>query len=401
MAKICVLKNPIQEYGWGSKTFIPQLMGGPVPSNRPQAELWMGAPPKTPSQVLWNGQWISLAELIQRHPEGILGKAVAKKFSNRLPFLFKVLAAGKPLSIQAHPNRDQAKEGFARENELQIPLDAPHRIYRDDNHKPEMICALGPFWVLNGFRKIEHIIRLLDKIASPLLNDLLSELKKHPDRAGLKRFFTALMTAQKSDQRQIVDAALNHSEEQAHADPTFQWVVKLGEDHPNDIGVLSPILMNLVHLKPGEAIYTPVGHVHAYLEGAGIELMANSDNVLRGGLTSKKMDIPELLRVMNFTHDRIDILSPERPKGGESTYASAAEEFVLSLITVREGSIFESPKSRSVEIMICVEGNFTVTDLGDGGELSLAKGAAILIPAEVKQYRIEGEAVLYKAAVPL
>ena len=159
MDRIGVLKNPIQNYAWGSRTFIPQLIGELAPANTPQAELWMGAHPKTPSQVLCDGEWISLAELIQENPEGILGDSVAKKFSNKLPFLFKVLAAAKPLSIQAHPNRDQARQGFARENRLRIPLNAPHRNYRDENHKPEMICALTSFWALSGFGKIEDLIR--------------------------------------------------------------------------------------------------------------------------------------------------------------------------------------------------------------------------------------------------
>ena len=156
MTGICLLENTIQEYAWGSYTAISDLLGNDSPANTPQAELWMGAHPKAPSKVRCNGKWISLLELIDKNSHDILGKKVAQRFKNRLPYLFKVLAAAKPLSIQAHPSLDQASEGFDRENRLGIPLDAPNRNYKDDNHKPECICALTFFWALNGFRKISR-----------------------------------------------------------------------------------------------------------------------------------------------------------------------------------------------------------------------------------------------------
>ncbi|NIV99299.1 mannose-6-phosphate isomerase, class I, partial [Candidatus Saccharibacteria bacterium] len=169
MANIHLLKNTIQEYVWGSTRAIPELLGRPNNEDRPQAELWMGAHPKAPSLAYHNGRWVSLQELISQDPDDILGKTVAKKFNNRLPFLFKVLAAAKPLSIQAHPNKHQAQKGFQRENEQKIPLDAAQRNYRDDNHKPECICALTRFWALSRFRRIPNILTDLQQLNLKLL----------------------------------------------------------------------------------------------------------------------------------------------------------------------------------------------------------------------------------------
>ena len=400
MNKIGILKNPVQEYAWGSKTFIPQLLGEPSPSDNPMAELWMGAHPKAPSQVLWNGEWISLPELIQKNPEDILGESLAEKFSNELPFLFKVLAAARPLSIQAHPNRDQADQGFDRENRLKIPLNAPHRNYKDKSHKPEILCALTDFWAFKGFRKIEEIIVLLDKIRVPALKDELISLRKQPNSEGLKKFYTALMMSRER-QRKIVNEAVTYGKKFSNDDKVFEWMIRLNQEFPGDIGVLSPILLNLVRLQPGEAIYVPAGELHGYLEGAAIELMANSDNVLRGGLTAKHVDVPELLKILRFSYKGVDILMPHEQETVESFYPPVSEEFVLSMIAPRQGSFFESSKKRSVEMMICIEGDARVTDLGSGEMLPLTKGTTIIVPAAVERYRIEGEAKIYKASVPL
>ena len=283
MRKIGLLKNTIQEYAWGSRSAIPELLGQSVPADKPQAELWMGAHPKAPSQVFFDGIWRSLPEVIQESPEETLGQKVAARFSNELPFLFKVLAAAKPLSIQAHPNKEQAWQGFARENELGIPFDAPHRNYRDDNHKPEIICALTPFWALNGFRRIEETLSLLEEAKIAGLAEIVSFLRSHSNRDGLKKFFNHLMTMDSGKQGKIVEQAVNFAEKQTPEKPSWTWMIKLNEAYPGDIGVLSPLFLNLVRLEPQQAMYLPAGELHGYLEGVGIELMANSDNVLRGG----------------------------------------------------------------------------------------------------------------------
>jgi mannose-6-phosphate isomerase len=176
--------------------------------------------------------------------------------------------------------------------------------------------------------------------------------------------------------------------------------VRLNQENPGDVGVLSPLFMNMVRLEPGQGMYTPSGRLHTYLEGAGMELMANSDNVLRGGLTAKSVNIRELLKILDFTHNPVDIIMPERLEKGEDIYVTPAKEFVLSLISVEKGSPFESSRTRSVEIMIGLEGDAQISDLGSGEVLSLTKGTSLVVPAAVELYRIEGKATLYKAAVP-
>jgi mannose-6-phosphate isomerase len=361
----------------------------------------MGAHHKAPSQVFADGLWRSLPEVIQESPEETLGQEVAARFSNKLPFLFKVLAAAKPLSIQAHPNKEQAGQGFARENELGIPLDAPHRNYRDDNHKPEIICALTPFWALNGFRKIEETLSLLEEARIPGLAEIVSFLRSHPNRDGLKKFFNHLMTTDSGKQRKIVEQAVNSAEKLTHEEPVWTWMIKLNEEYPGDMGVLSPIFLNLIRLEPQQAMYLPAGELHGYLEGVGIELMANSDNVLRGGLTPKHIDVQELLTVLNFTDGEVNILSPEDLTPGEAIYSTEAEEFVLSVIRIKKAAPFSSPGDRSVEMLMCTEGEVGITDLRAGDITRLTRGISIIVPAAVEQYRIEGEATVYKATVPV
>ena len=381
-------------------TFIPELMGAPVPAEKPQAELWVGVHPKAPSQVQCDGELMSLPEFIRTDPEGILGESVAENFSDELPFLFKVLASAKPLSIQVHPSRDQARAGFARENEMKIPLDAPNRNYKDENHKPEMICALTPFSLLNGFRRIDDLIALTEKIGAPVLKGKVGLLQGQHEAEGHDVFLTTLMAMDRDTQTQLVSEVVDCIEQIPGTDAALEWVVRLNQEYPGDIGVLSPLFMNIVRLEPGQGMYTPPGRFHAYLEGAGIELMANSDNVLRGGLTAKSMDIRELLKILDFTHHHVDILMPERREKGENIYDTPAKEFVLSLISVERGSPFESSRTRSVEIMICLAGDAQISDLGNGDFLSLTKGTSLIVPAAVELYRIEGKATLYKAAVP-
>lgn len=401
MERIHLLKNAVQEYAWGSYTAIPELLGHDSPASTPQAELWMGAHPKAPSMVKCDGVWRSLLELISKNPQDILGEKVAEKFDNRLPYLFKVLAAAKPLSIQAHPSRVQAKEGFERENRLGIPLDAYRRSYKDDNHKPECICAMTDFWALNGFRKISGIHSLMDKICPPGLKTSLDLLREQPDSMGLKNFFQALMTLDGKQQEEIITDAIKNVQNFADDDPAYQWMINLHKEYPKDIGVFSPIMLNLVCLKPGEAMFLPSGELHAYLDGVGIELMANSDNVLRGGLTPKYIDVQELLNVLNFEEREINILLAAEIDECECAYESFAEEFFLSVISVKEEIGYHSADRRSVEIILCTDGSATITDLGKNDNVFVERGKSIIIPEVVEKYCIEGNATFYKAAVPI
>ncbi len=396
MNRIVTLKNPILDYSWGSRTAIADLLGQPCPSDGPQAELWMGAHPKAPSTLLWEDRTVALSELISRYPKDVLGPDAAKRFNGRLPYLFKVLAADQPLSIQAHPDRNQARKGYERENALGIPLDAPHRNYRDDNHKRECSCALTPFWGLNGFRRIEDMLDYFRRLAVSCLDPELELLQT----GNLPGFFESLMTMGDLRKRRVTAEVGDLARTAEADDPVFRWISSLDRAYPSDIGILSPILLNLVCLRPGQAMFLGSGELHAYLEGTGVELMANSDNVLRGGLTPKHVDVPELLRVVNFEERRIDILKPAPVGPTERRYPCRAEEFDLSVVDVAEGNPHRSRKKRSVEILLCTAGRLRVIEENDR-ERVVKKGASFLVPAAAPPYRIEGAGTLYKAAVPL
>ncbi len=400
MWAIVRLQNPIQEYAWGSLSAIPELLCRPNPSKRPQAELWMGAHPKSPSFAALEGKRTSLIELIRESPTDILGRRVAEKFSNRLPFLFKVLAASKPLSIQAHPSMNQAREGFARENALRIPYDSSSRNYRDENHKPEIICALEPFWALKGFRRAETILSSLQELRPSLLEREVSILAKQPNAGGLKQFFQTLLSNAPERNRRIVQELLEKAEHGSQYRQEARWMRRLQSDFPGDIGGLAPILLNLVSLGPGEALYLSAGELHAYLEGVGIELMANSDNVIRGGLTTKHIDISELMHVVSFEPGVAEILSPPRLPSGEKRYQTPAEEFRLTSIELRESKPFTSGLDRSVEILICLEGEAQIEAVSQNGTLELHRGDSVLIPAAVERYRLQGHASIFRADVP-
>ncbi len=401
MNKISLLKNPIQEYAWGSKSEIQNLLGQPESIGKPMAELWMGAHPKAPSRVQIGHEWKSLDEVISTDPKSILGDKTAKRFSNQLPFLFKILAAERPLSVQVHPNMQQAQEGFSRENKLGIPLDAPNRNYRDANHKPEILCALTPFQGLKGFRKIEEILDLMHRLSLTALSEELNILKNKPDASGLKRFFSALMSMDKVRQTAVTEEAVRSAEKLSNENQAFHWIMELNNEYPGDIGILSTVILNLVRLEPGEAIYLPAGELHAYLNGLGIELMANSDNVLRGGLTPKHIDVPELMNVVNFESGPVQKVTATNRDSCQIFYEAPAKEFQLSTISVDEGNSFSSPADRSVEILICLEGKLLLEGVGCGESISLTRGQSIVIPSEISQYRIVGNATLSMAAVPL
>jgi mannose-6-phosphate isomerase len=327
---------------------------------------------------------------------------VARRFSNALPFLFKVLAAAAPLSIQAHPDRQQAREGFERENKGGVPLDAPHRNYRDRNHKPELLCALTPFTALKGFRRPKDILSLFDLVGAVDSLDGAPALRRGLEEpAALKAFFHAFMNMASRPKERLLARVLSGGKSQASANPAFAWVLKLHAAWPDDMGVLSPLLLNLVTLAPGQAVHVAAGEPHAYLEGAGVELMANSDNVLRGGLTSKHMDLPELLKVLSFTCRGVNVLRPLGPETGERPYPRVSEEFQLSVLSPPAAQGYISPAARSVEILICVEGGARIIDPGLGEEIPLPKGTAVLVPAAVAQYVLKGQATIYKAFVPL
>lgn len=395
------MENPIQPYAWGSRTAIAQLLGQPEPAEQPQAELWMGAHPKAPSRVWYRDHRQQLDQLLQQHPEALLGKAVRQRFGDRLPFLFKVLAVDQPLSIQAHPDRAMAAKGFARENALGIALNAPKRNYRDDNHKPELVCALTPFEALCGFRAPDAVHSLLAPLWPSRWNDDLALLSQGDTAAALRGFYTQLMTMAVEKRRALLGHIRPLAEEMATQHTVYGCIARLYRFYPEDVGVLSPALLHLVRLAPGEALFLPAGCLHAYLNGTAMELMANSDNVLRGGLTPKHVDVPELLQVLRFAPQAIDILLPGAVSPLENRYPSAAAEFVLAEVRLRDGQQASFDQRAALpEILFCIEGQAVVEGIAsDTAPCILSKGHSIFIPAGNRGYRLGGPATIYKATV--
>ena len=409
VADVFFLINTIQDYPWGSRTAIAELLGQPSPADQPQAELWMGTHPKAPSRVLLaDGEQSSLADLIDRDPAGILGARVAKRFCGRLPFLFKVLAAAQPLSIQAHPSLEQARAGFRRENARGIRLDDYRRNYRDDNHKPEVLSALGPFWAMNGFRPIPEMLDLLAAVDLSGIGKHLTAFAADPSSEGLKEFFASLMDSEPQIRKRLISEALNWARlqlKQADAellrrDPQLsipRWMLRLAELYPGDIGVLSPLLLNLVYLREGDTMFLEAGVLHAYLEGTGIELMANSDNVIRGGLTPKHVDVPQLLSILHFEGRALRLAEASGTFPGQRIFQTAAEEFCLAEIRTDPDHPYRSPGSGCIELLLALEGAGTIETAGTH---PLNKGDTLAVPASTGAYTIRGSLRVYKASVP-
>ena len=393
-----VLENPIQNYAWGSRTAIAELLGRANPDGQPEAELWIGAHPKAPSRVVPPPDSGTLDLAIQDDPVAMLGADVCDDFGNELPFLLKVLAAAEPLSIQAHPNHDQAREGWTRENEEGIPVESPRRNYRDANHKPELVCALTPFTVLKGFRPMDDLARRLESIAGPELKSEVGRLGRDRTPAALRALFTRLMTLDDEEKDAVIPRALAEAARLGKEDPAWAWVDRLHGKHPGDIGTLSPLYLNLVTLAPEQALFLPAGELHSYLEGTALEIMANSDNVLRGGLTPKNVDVPELMGILGFEPRKLEILKA-RPSGrGQKVFDTDVEEFELGLVEVSPKTPFVPQPGRGVEILLGIEGDCLL--LSDDRDLPLGKGRAVFVPASVPSYELTGKGRLARATVP-
>jgi mannose-6-phosphate isomerase len=387
-----LLENTVQPYAWGSRTAIAELSGRAAPASRPEAELWMGAHPSAPSKVLDQEGARSLLDVIGSDPAGTLGPRVVERFGPRLPFLLKILAAETPLSLQAHPTIEQAREGYAREQAESVPLDAPHRNYKDPNHKPELICALSPFHALVGFRPVERTLRLFDELGVGALAPYTKKLREQ----GLRPFFEALMTAGAAEKQALAQALLEACER--NPVPEFEaecaWGVRIGKLYPGDVGLVVALSLNLVLLEPGQAVYLPAGNLHAYLSGTGVEIMANSDNVLRGGLTPKHVDVDELLRVLDFHAAPTEVLQPE-PFDGERVFVTPAPDFRLSRLDL-EGRATVT-RSNVPEILLVTRGAVRLHSAG--GTIDLSSGASAFIRADDPPYELEGSGEVFRATV--
>jgi mannose-6-phosphate isomerase len=382
-----LLENPVRPYAWGSRTVIAELRGEPSPSPHPEAEMWLGAHPGDPSHLVGAGGRTSLLDAVRADPEGLLGSDRCAKWSGGLPYLLKVLAADEPLSLQAHPSSAQAAEGFARENAAGIPVDAATRNYRDASHKPELICALSEFHALVGFREVAPTLALLRALDVAELASHVALLAAQPDASGLRALFTTWITLPQSVLDRAVPAlqaaCVRLAQEGGEFVREARMALELSERYPGDAGVLAALLLNLAVLAPGEALYLPAGNMHAYLSGAGVELMANSDNVLRGGLTSKHVDVAELLRVLDFTPLRPPVLRGT-PEGAWLRYDTDAVEFLLrrfegSQVIDNGGGDVAVPDG-GPRILLCTAGSALVRAAGD--ERRLARGQALWLPAD-------------------
>jgi mannose-6-phosphate isomerase len=361
------LQNTIRDYAWGSHTALPELLGV-EPDGKPQAELWMGAHESAPS-VLPNGD--TLYDVVSADPAAVLGAETAERFEGRFPFLAKLLAAAQPLSIQAHPSPDQAIDGYARDEAAGIPRDAADRNYKDAWPKPEILIALEPFDALVGFRPLESTVALLDALA-PVGFDWLTDLLRD---GKLREAFTDFMSRDRDAIRPLV-GALGEAVAQSTGDAfglERETLSRLCADFPDDPGVLAALLLNRVRLERFDAVYLPAGNVHAYLHGLGFEVMANSDNVLRGGLTSKHVDVPELVSVVDFEPLDNPVLGATAVGDGVSAYETGCEYFAVHRVDLASGE--RTVDGVGPRIVCCVAGGVDVVDaVGKESVVTLSAG---------------------------
>lgn len=380
------LTNTIRPYAWGSPTAIPTLLGV-APTGEPQAEMWMGAHPGAPSRLDRGAGETSLSDLIAADPEGELGAAAVARFGPRLPFLFKILAAGAPLSLQVHPDLAQAREGYEDEERRGVPIDAAHRNYKDPNHKPEMICALTPFDGFCGFRRPEQAADLLDGLGVDSLKPYADLLRAHPEEAALREVLTAVLTA---DREQMARTVTETAAAAERLGGPYAPYAALVHDFPGDPGIIAALLLNHFRLQPGEAVFLGAGVPHAYIDGLGVELLANSDNVLRAGLTPKHVDVPELLKIVRFESGDPAVLRPEGDE--EEVYETPIDEFRLSRFLLAPGGASRTLPADTAQILLCTAGAPRV------GALDLAPGESVFVPAGEKA-ELSGTGTVFRATV--
>ena len=388
-----LLQGTVQRYAWGTKTAIPELLGIPA-DGQPLAEYWLGAHPLSPS--LLDG--VALNQRLAAEPE-LLGAGPRANFGERLPFLVKVLSASHALSIQAHPSREQAEAGFAAENAAGLALDAHERTYRDDWPKPELLIALDEFHTLSGFRDPKLTAALFEALGvADEIAPVIGPLTKRTGSAGLAEVFLDVLSL--SGERAHVSelvcaAAMQHKDDPGELGEFARTVLELDEVFPADPGILAALLMNRLVLQPGESVFVPAGHMHAHLRGTGIEVMANSDNVIRGGLTPKHVDVGELLQVVDFSSGSPAITRAEVSTDGVHLYPTPCPEFDVWRITPN-GDRVELPGHGSARVLLTVAGAGELT--GSGQQLELTKGKAAFLAAAEDPVYLSGDAVVFAAA---
>lgn len=375
--RIFKLKGVVQHYSWGGYDFIPRLLGIENRERKPYAEYWMGAHHNHPASIV-DGNEISLNEFIDRHTPEVLGEKVADKFSS-LPYLFKVLDVRQMLSIQVHPSKQVAEISFEEENKKGIAVNAPNRNYKDRNHKPELMVALSDFWLLHGFKNENALLEILEKKKE------LVFLKEIFQSKGYKGLYEDVMTMEQSKVNEVLHPLLQriiplyNSGSLQKNDEDF-WAARAAndfcKDNQYDRGIFSIYLFNLVHLKKGEGIFQPAGLPHAYLEGQNVEIMANSDNVLRAGLTDKHIDVPELLKHVKFEATVPKILNP---LSGHRIFPSPAEEFEMQQYCLKKGEEVNI-STTTAETFLVLDGSVHISASNEEKEFN--KGECFFVIAE-------------------
>ena len=398
-----LLEPVTQPYAWGSHTAIAELQGRAAPTAQPEAELWMGAHPSAPSGVERAGVRTTLDAVIAADPAGELGAECAARFGGRLPFLLKVLGVAKALSIQVHPSREQAAAGYRAENARGLPPGDKSRNYVDDWPKPEILCALTRFEALAGMRTTADAAALLRTLEVGRLAPLAADLASTGDLAGvadpgaLTRALGAILTWPAADRGALVAAVVAACERVAAGGGEYAAAcaatARTAGDHPGDLGIVASLLLRYVVLRPGEAIFLPAGAPHAYLRGAGVELLANSDNVVRAGLTPKHVDVPELLKLTDPAAT-VPVIEPRPLGGGVAVYDSPAPEFRLYRAELGPGEV-TLPGGGCARLVLCTQGTGALR--ASSGELKVGKGESCYLSAADGVVTASGPAVLFIA----
>jgi len=359
----------------------------------------MGAHPKGPSGLVRGGRETDLLEVLAADPVTELGPELAREHGPRLPFLLKLLAAEQPLSLQAHPDEARARSGYADEEERGVPAGAPERRYCDPHHKPELLCALTEFEALCGFRDVPATVGLLDRLDCPPLVPLLDVLRREEPGEALRAVFTTVTAMPPAELGPLVDAVVDACARLAGEHPSYDWASRPGDLHPGDAGVVVSLLLNHLRLAPDEAVYLPAGNLHAYLRGTGIEVMASSDNVLRGGLTSKHVDAEELAAVLCFEGGPVGPVPVDEVGPGMCLYRTPAREFAL-LRVVLDGAVSEAVlPPAGPQVLFCTAGEVRASQGdGPGSEVELRSGESAYAPAGRPPVRLSGRGTVFRAA---
>lgn len=400
-AKPYRMKNRVMHYAWGARNaeaFIPKLLGEAIESDKPYAELWLGAHDKAPSLIQINDTWQPLNTLIQQHPEEMAGEKVLSRFGKKLPFLLKVLSAGEALSIQTHPNKAQAEQLHGKDPEH----------YPDDNHKPEISIALEPFAAMVGFQSHPNLVKMFNaypEIAGLIDDSLLKSFLNSGSEKQSEHLQSVYQNLMETDPERLAKAVntlagrLEASSQKSEQDMFFlDLLPKYGSQ---DVGLFTIYFLNLVHLEPGEAMYLKAGIPHAYVKGNIIECMANSDNVVRAGLTPKFKDVETLVRILTWEMHDMELLG-ESVRANEIKYAPDVDAFEVYKYRIGNGQSVQISQNEGPAILLLIEGEVSL-QFGENQSQVIHAGESFFIPACLLEYHVEGlneRSLLFRAIVP-